>query len=313
MGSGFVVMAVYRPNPRLLERQLSSLRAQTITDWRCLIGIDGADPETHRLVESLVGGDHRFDVCTYPENVGVYRHFERLLREVPPDVAWVALADQDDYWYPTKFQHLTSALSASAVLAVSGQARLVDAVGRDLGRTHRRSGDVTALLLRNQITGSLTVFGRSVLELALPFPEGNEMAIHDHWLAVCAALLGSVIVLPNVVQEYVQHAGNALGERPPTRVRDHVRSALSGLGPRSYSEHFARIRWGWRVSMATALRTRQPLSDHERRLDCFADGGPSIRLLAVVLSCVLNAQLRPTAGIGALVSAWWWQRLPRVE
>ena len=99
LGPGVVVMAVYRPDPVLLERQIESLRIQTVADWRCMIGIDGADSETHHLLKDLTGDDARFEVSEYADNVGVYRHFERLLREVDGDAAWVALADQDDYWY----------------------------------------------------------------------------------------------------------------------------------------------------------------------------------------------------------------------
>src|SRR3954454_25386717 len=101
-GSGFVAMAVYRPNPALLARQISSLRDQTVRDWRCLVGVDGADSETVTLLKELIGGDGRFAVVEYPDNGGVYRHFNRLLEAVPADAAWVALADQDDYWYPNK-------------------------------------------------------------------------------------------------------------------------------------------------------------------------------------------------------------------
>ena len=131
---------------------------------------------------------HHFD-----DNLGVYRHFERLLALVPTDeVAWVALADQDDDWYPTKLARLLPALDLPGVAAVVGRARVV-ADGRDKGLTKRRVGGFASTLLINQVTGSLAIFRPEVVAAALPFPPGNDDAIHDHWLAVCAAARGRIV------------------------------------------------------------------------------------------------------------------------
>lgn len=157
-GRGFVVMAVYRPDPHLMELQISSLVAQTESDWDCLIGIDGEDLRTLRLVEGLIQGDQRMRVREYADNLGVYRHFERLLMEVPGNASWVALADQDDVWHPTKLARLTEALAVPGVMAAMCQARVVNAGGTVLGFTDRKSAELGDLLLRNQVTGSLTMF-----------------------------------------------------------------------------------------------------------------------------------------------------------
>ena len=218
-GPGFVVMAVFRPDPALLTRQIDSLQAQSVADWRCLIGIDGVDPEVRALVLDLVDADVRFEVREYEDNVGVYRHFERLLDSVPVGAAWVSLADQDDVWYTDKFERLLTVLDGPGVAAVSGQARLVDTSGAVLGTTDRLSADLGQLLLRNQVSGALVLFRRSVLDLALPFPGATDIAIHDHWLGVCAAAMGRVVVEDVRVQDYVQHAANVLGSvtaRPPS-------------------------------------------------------------------------------------------------
>ena len=37
-------MATYEPPAELLERQLESLRAQTHTDWICVISDDASEP-----------------------------------------------------------------------------------------------------------------------------------------------------------------------------------------------------------------------------------------------------------------------------
>jgi glycosyltransferase involved in cell wall biosynthesis len=309
-GTGFVVMAVYRPDPTLLARQVSSLRAQTVRDWRCLVGVDGVDPEAVTLLKELVDDDERFGVIEYADNVGVYRHFERLLQAVPADAAWVSLADQDDYWYPEKLSTLLPGLERGAS-AVAGTARLTTGDGTVLGVARRRTGDAAELLLRNQVTGALVVLRPDVLAAALPFPQGTPSAIHDHWLAVCAASLGRVVLLPDVVQDYVQHDRNVLGEAKPLGLRTFWRSFRGGGGGvRDRLDAFARARWGWRVGMARALVSRRP-HDVDRSVRAIAAGDLSPRLVRVVARNVLGKRLRPLAGLGALTSAARWRAIER--
>src|SRR4029078_4121856 len=83
--------------------------------------------------------------------------------------------------------------------------------------TCRHQSDLIGLLWQNEVTGALTVFDTGLLEQALPFPDSDSSAaMHDHWLAVVAAATGRVLILPDVVQDYVQHGRNVLGEPQPT-------------------------------------------------------------------------------------------------
>ena len=104
-------MAVYKPDEALLRIQVESIRRQTLGGWTCLIGIDGADELAVRAVTEAIGDDERFVVIEYPENVGHYRNFERIIqRAAIQDVDWIALADQDDRWSESKLERLVSAL-----------------------------------------------------------------------------------------------------------------------------------------------------------------------------------------------------------
>lgn len=272
--SGVVVMAVHRPDPVLLRRQVASVQAQTAAGWRCLVGLDGVDPPTRQLLDALVGDDPRFDVVEYPDNVGVYRHFERLLADLPADAAWVALADQDDRWYPDKLDTLLATLRQPGVTAVTGLARLVDQHGVVLGRTRRRPGGLAATLLHNQLTGSLSVLRRSVVDLALPFPPATDIAIHDHWLAVCAAWTGRIELCDEVVQDYVQHEGNVLGEAR-TRTAGETRRVDQLGGVRPFLGHLVRHRWGWRVAMARGLLDRSEHRHVPVLVRAVGRGGPA--------------------------------------
>jgi hypothetical protein len=304
-GRGFVVMAVYRPDPLLFKRQIASLLAQAETGWECLIGIDGQDPVTLDLVTGLVGSDARIRVRQYADNVGVYRHFERLLAELPADAGWVALADQDDVWHDTKLSRIIPFLEEPGVTAATCQARLVDVRGRLLGYTDRRPAGLLDLVLRNQVTGSLSVFSADVVRRAIPFPPATSAAVHDHWLAVCAAATGEVRWIDEVLQDYVQHASNVLGEDHATSLGS-VLTSVRRVGVRDHLDMVSREQFGWRVGMARALDQQGPGVE---RVRVVAGGRLSGDLVRQVLSGWRRGRLRGRAAVALLAQAWWFGRV----
>ena len=264
---GVVVLAAHRPRPELLRAQLESIRDQTRRDWRCLVGADGDEAAVRRLVAEIVGDDDRFEVVGWGDNLGFYRNFERLLAAVPSDVGWVALSDQDDRWLPDKLERLVPLLDE--VSLASGQARLVAwPKGRVIGATTcRRVVAPGELLLMNQVTGAFSVLRRDLLDLALPFPRLDTVTqVHDHWLAMCAVVTGGYTVLDEVVQDYVQHGANLVGEDVsgiglgPVGVLKLVHSTTvrhrHGRGPRAVLVAGYELSFGWRRLMATELSVR---------------------------------------------------------
>lgn len=298
--TGTIVMAVYRPDPVLLERQVRSLQAQTFPHWTCVIGLDGPDGAVRRRIEDLVDDDARFTVVEHDVNMGHYRHFERLLAAVPEDAAWFALCDQDDEWYAEKLEVLVTLLGESGAAAVMGQADVTDPDGHRSGRTSRAVDGLAPLLLKNQVTGCFLVARRSLLTHALPFPDATSSARHDHWLGVVAEAAGGVVVTSSVLQAYVQHAGNAIGEVDPvrTRHRPRARTMLRSL------DRLATEVWGWRVTVARALRERGLDTGPEVR--AVANGALGPGLARTLLTGAARRQLRPEVLAGSAIAAAWW-------
>jgi len=186
-----VCLAVHRPDPELLARQLASLDAQTYTD-RVLVREDDE------------------------AGSGAYRAFERCLARAPADAAFVAPCDQDDVWHPAKLAVLVDALERSGVLLAYCDLRIVRPDGTVLGQTYwtdRDSGadDMGDLLATNVVTGAASVLRREVLDVALPFPAEVDGSYHDHWLALCALALGDLAYVDNPLVDYVQHGANLVG------------------------------------------------------------------------------------------------------
>jgi len=224
---GVVALAAYKPDWDLFRNQLRSIQNQTHSQFQCLISADGGFVEVRDFVASALGGDERFQVVGFEERLGFYGNFERALQHVPADAEWVALSDQDDFWYPSKIEMMLPHLND--VSLVAAQARVVRIPGDEVvtESTQRKNVGLDALLAQNQVTGSLCVFRSGLLDLALPFPRLNTISqVHDHWLAVCAKSTGGALVVEDVVQDYVQHGGNVLGEvvgrKPIRKSIEHV-------------------------------------------------------------------------------------------
>lgn len=250
-----ICMATYEPEPALLERQLDSIRAQTHERWVCLVSDDGSSGERLARLQELVDADPRFTLSRGEGRLGFYLNFERALGMVPAEAEFVALADQDDRWYPEKLATLVAAC-ADATLAYSDM-RIVDEAGAVISQTFwdGRSNNYTnlaSLLLSNTVTGAASLFRRELLELALPFPPPVGDPFHDQWLASLALATGRIAYVDRPLYDYVQHGGAArghaaaMGSWDPRRLLSprHPRRSLRAVaahGQRSYEENVRRI------------------------------------------------------------------------
>ena len=222
-----VCMATFDPDMELFRVQVESLRAQTDTNWVCVISDDCSEAHRFDDVAGLVGDDPRFVLSRAERRLGYYRNFERALGMLPPEAELVALCDHDDRWYPEKLEVLRGALGG-AQLVYSDQ-RLVDRGGRLLRDTlweGRRNNhkNLASLLVANTITGAATLFRRELAELALPFPEAPGWQFHDHWLGLVALSSGDVAYVDRPLYDYVQHGAAVVGQaRAATPRRDSAR------------------------------------------------------------------------------------------
>jgi glycosyltransferase involved in cell wall biosynthesis len=271
-----ICMATFDPNPRLLERQIASIRDQTHREWVCLISDDrSADSRFHEVLE-LTKGDTRFVVSRSNERLGYYGNFERALAMVPEEATLVALADQDDRWYPDKLAQLI-AHGGDAQLTYSDM-RVVDDAGRVLSDTFwtaRRNNytNLASLLLSNTVTGAASLFRRELLDLVLPFPPRVGRAFHDQWIAAVALATGRIAYVDQPLYDYVQHGSASLGHatalreydpRRRLRLRDPRGTAreIAAHGRRSYFTNACRIAL---IARTLQMRAGRAMSPSKRR------------------------------------------------
>jgi glycosyltransferase involved in cell wall biosynthesis len=209
-----ICMATYEPRIDLFRSQVSSIKDQTHTGWICVISDDGSSPERLAEMEEAIGGDPRFVFLENEDRVGFYANFERALAAVPPQARFVALADQDDLWYPDKLEALVAALG-DRDLAYSDM-RIVRDDGELMSDTYwslRRNNytDLASLLVGNTVTGAVTLFRADLLSRVLPFPPRRGKSYHDHWIALMAMTGRGISYVDRPLQDYVQHGEAAQG------------------------------------------------------------------------------------------------------
>lgn len=236
---------------RYLGEQVRSICAQSLPPAEIVLSDDASSDATVSLARDTVascladrpGLAIELRVLENRPALRVTKNFEQAVRACRGDL--IALCDQDDVWHPDRLRRLAAEFARRPELTVlHSDARLVDGQGQPLGSTLFQALEVKSfelewihsgraidvLLRRNLVTGATTMFRRSLLQQALPFP--TEW-LHDEWLAAIAAVTGRVDVLEEQLIDYRQHAANEVGARRPT-LWQNVRRAFAARGDRQH-------------------------------------------------------------------------------
>jgi hypothetical protein len=222
-----IAMATYNPPLDLFREQVESIRAQTHRNWACVVSDDCSSPELVAQMEDVLAGDPRFKLSRSPRRLQFYDNFQRALALCPAEAQYIAIADQDDRWYPDKLEVLLSELGDAQL--VYSDARIVSEDGEVIADTYwaeRRNNheDITSLLVANAVTGAATLFPRELLKYALPFPPRQFSHFHDHWVGLVARCMGKVKYVDRPLYDYTQHGAAVLGHADANRIEP--------LGPR---------------------------------------------------------------------------------
>lgn len=216
-----IVLATHEPNIAFLREQVESIRAQSYSNWICVVQDDASSGDLYKGIEQTIGNDSRFQIERNRERLGAYHTFERGLSRVPADAEYVCFADQDDVWRSDKLEKLVSLLQTSFAVLVHSDLSLIDDRGEKLHAScwkweGRKIGGESfpLLLLMNNVTGCAAMFRRRLLDIALPFPpqsDTNPFFLHDWWLALMATERGGIAATREPLVAYRRHSGNTLG------------------------------------------------------------------------------------------------------
>jgi glycosyltransferase involved in cell wall biosynthesis len=214
-----ICMATYNPNKEQFQKQIQSIKDQEFKNWICIISDDNSKEEYKEHLYEILRGDNRFILVENKENKGFYHNFERCLELVPDQAKYVALADQDDFWYPNKLNESVNRLieNEEAKLVYSDM-KIVNEKGKVLSETYWKNRknyykqeDIDLLTIANTVTGAASVMKAELLQDVLPFPPRYGDVYHDQWIAILASAKGGIEYIDKPLYEYVQSGQNVIG------------------------------------------------------------------------------------------------------
>lgn len=210
-----IAMATYNPPINLFRKQIQSIIAQSYTNWICLISDDNSDEDSVSSMMSVINADKRFIFSSSNQRLGFYSNFERCLTMVPQSVEYVALSDQDDYWYADKLQTMLDHFDANISLVYSDM-RVISESGEVISDTFwsvrkNNTSDLGVQMLINSVTGAASMFAGRLLKYVLPLPPGIGGLHHDHWIGSVAMAVGNLRWIDRPLHDYVQHGKNVTG------------------------------------------------------------------------------------------------------
>ncbi len=232
---------------RFIGEQVRSICMQTLPPGEIVLSDDASTDDCVALARAAVD-ECAIERPSHPVALRVLqngaalrvtKNFEQAVRACTGEL--IALSDQDDVWHPERLARMVADFERRAdLLLLHTDARLVDGARKDLGLSLFHALEVQTFerewihagrafevfLRRNLVTGATAIFRRPLLDCALPFP---VEWLHDEWLGIIAAAVGTVDLREDELIEYRQHEANQIGARRDS-FAGKVRKALASRG-----------------------------------------------------------------------------------
>lgn len=226
-----IAMATYN-GQKYLSEQLDSIFAQTHKNIELVVVDDGSTDNTLNILYEYQKSYSNLRVLPNEFNMGVIKSFEKAVSLSAGD--YIALADQDDVWFPEKIEELLNNIGDN--LLIHSDAVLVDDHLNILQPSHFAWGKQANkasffdYLMNSNVTGCTAMFSRELVELAVPLKSYNLP--HDWYFSYYAAYCGRIKLYLKPLVYYRQHAINVSGAKKKTfaQYRQNCLDLGSGFG-----------------------------------------------------------------------------------
>ena len=283
-----------------LAELLDSLLTQTVPPLEIVACDDGSTDGTLEILRNYANHSTiPIHVKCNDKRLGAPGNFAKAMSLCRGE--FIALADQDDIWHPTKLERALDIFQADLdVDLIVGDSLLVNSHGQFIGTSHwtqlgfnpGKAQDQMweTLLQRNVLPGACMVLRRRLCSRALPLP---NLWMHDYWLALIACSTSKIFITPSPWQDYRQHDSNTIGAQSPSLIKRIAQSTrLSRID--YYAGEIAR--WQQLSDHLVGASFRKENADLKERLQHLhrLSGLPSARLsrLPTVLAEVLTCRYR---------------------
>ncbi|MCE3076561.1 glycosyltransferase [Chryseobacterium gwangjuense] len=228
-----VCIATYN-GEKYIKTQIDSILSQLNIDDEIIISDDGSTDDTLNIVKNYK--DNRIKIFLNNKRVQknafgyVSKNFENAIVNAKGN--FIFLADQDDIWVEGKIQLCKKALENNDL--VLHDCIVVNKENQELFSSYfklnKSKQGIIKNIVKNSYLGCCMAFKRSMLDLALPFPQ-REVP-HDIWLGLIAENFGKVQFLKEKLVRYRRHGNNlsASGENSSNSLLFKLKYRLIILG-----------------------------------------------------------------------------------
>jgi glycosyltransferase involved in cell wall biosynthesis len=235
---------------RFLGAQLASIAAQYRPPDELVVCDDGSSDGCAEIVREFArraAFPTRFVIND--KNIGSTKNFEKAISMCQGTI--VALADQDDVWYPHKLGRIEKAFSRSnEIILAFSDADMIDDDSQSLGahlwatfsfgraeQIQFANGHALNVLVKHPVvTGATMAFRRECFDLLAPIPAKQ---IHDRWISLLLAVRGKSEIISDPLMQYRKHRGQQVGPGPRT-LRERMRKARTTMA-NSYLDEVERF------------------------------------------------------------------------
>ena len=200
-----VIMPAYNAAP-FIDEAISSVIAQTVTDWELIVIDDCSADQTREIVTKISQQDPRVRMVVNDANMGVAKTRNRGLDMCRSP--YVALLDSDDYWMPQLLEKLIARAEETKADIVYCSYELVDEQGKKVCKDFivPETTSFEESVVRSVITCS-TVLLTGQLVKKKRFPTNlyhEDIALWFEILRDCGTARG----VPEVLAAYRQRANS---------------------------------------------------------------------------------------------------------
>ena len=219
-----ILLATYNGS-KFIREMVDSVLAQDCGDFHLVLSDDMSTDGTADILEEYAQ-KHPGRITHHRSGRrfgNAQKHFMYLLQHFH-DAPYSMFCDQDDYWHPDKvsktLEKMKEIEKPAMPAMVPTDLRVVDGDLREMDGSFMHfsslKGDrlqLRQLLVQNVVTGCTMMVNRELAEVACRHLPQGEILMHDWWLALIAAAMGTTGYLDTATMDYRQHGNNVVGAK----------------------------------------------------------------------------------------------------
>lgn len=219
-----ILLASYN-GAKYIQEQLDSILSQTYKNIFITILDDASSDETIEIIKRYIEvNPSKISLKVHSKNQGIINTFSTLLSLSSAN--YVMCSDQDDIWLPHKVEETMKKMienekklgkafpiliHTDLIIVDERLNKLDDSFWNYINIDAAKGQNLNRLLVQNIVTGCTMLMNRSLISLAVPFPQ--NILMHDWWIALIACSLGKIDYVQHPTLLYRQHRNNSLGAK----------------------------------------------------------------------------------------------------